>query len=175
MVHVQSCCFACKTYGLFDVLVAVVVGSWSECPRTGKARRGGALIQRTRWLACVGFNERARGTLARRGEEAYWLFTICKKIPEILVGNFRSVRTVSVVYHLLKISWLSHRARLDSSYSMKLVTKLKKLVNGKRISIRNVLIGKTGLHSVCPGNFPVGRTKKSFTICIPSGISGNLW
>ena len=28
---------------------------------------------------------------------------------------------------------------------MKLVTKVKKLVNGKRISIRNVLIGKTGL------------------------------
>ena len=40
---------------------------------------------------------------------------------------------------------MSHRARLDSSYSMKQVTKLKKLVNGKRISIRNVLIGKTGL------------------------------
>ena len=146
MVHVQSCCFAYKTYGLFDVLVAVHVdGSWSERPRTGKARRGGALIQRTRWLVCVGFNERARGTLARRVEEAYWLFTIYKKIPEILVGNFRSLRTVSVVCHLLKISWLSHRARLDSSYSMKLVTKLKKLVNGKRISIRNVLIGKTGL------------------------------
>ena len=27
----------------------------------------------------MGFNERARGTLARRGEEAYWLFTIYKK------------------------------------------------------------------------------------------------
>ena len=31
-----------------------------------------------------------------------WLFTIYKKIPEILVGNFRSVRTVRVVYHLPK-------------------------------------------------------------------------
>ena len=80
VVHVQSWCFASKTYGLFDVLVAVrVVGSWSERPWAFKARGGGALIQRTRWLACVGFNERARGTLARRGEEAYWLFTIYKK------------------------------------------------------------------------------------------------
>ena len=88
VVDVQSCCFAYKTYGLFDVLVAVpVVGSWSERPRTGKARRGGALIQRTRWLACVGFNECSRGTLARRGEEAYWLFTIYKKIPQISVGK----------------------------------------------------------------------------------------
>ena len=44
-----------------------------------------------------------------------------KKIPEILVGNFRSLRTVRVVYHLPKISGLSRRARLDSSYNMKLV------------------------------------------------------
>ena len=29
--------------------------------------------------------------------------------------------------------------------------------------------------SVCPGNFPVRRTKKTFTIYIPTGISGNLW
>ena len=42
------------------------------------------------------------------------MFTIYKKIPEILVGNFRSVRTVRVVYHLPKISGLSHRTRLDS-------------------------------------------------------------
>ena len=34
---------------------------------------------------------------------------------EILVGNFRSVRMVRVVYHLPKISGLSRRARLDSS------------------------------------------------------------
>ena len=44
-----------------------------------------------------------------------------KKIPEILVEKFWSVRTVRVVYHLPKISGLSRRARLDSSYNMKLV------------------------------------------------------
>ena len=47
------------------------------------------------------------------------LFTIYKNIPEILVGNFRSIRTVRIVYHLPKISGLSRRARLDSSYNMK--------------------------------------------------------
>ena len=41
-----------------------------------------------------------------------------KQIPEILVGNFLSVRTVRVVYHVPKISGLSHRARLDSSCNM---------------------------------------------------------
>ena len=40
---------------------------------------------------------------------------IKKNIPEILVGNFRSVRTVLVVYHLPKISGLTRRARLDFS------------------------------------------------------------
>ena len=55
------------------------------------------------------------------------MFTIYKKIPEILVGNFRSVRTVRVVYHLPKISGLSRRARLDSSYSMKLVRNSRNL------------------------------------------------
>ena len=73
------------------------------------------------------------------------MFTIYKKIPEILVGNVRSVRTVRVVYHLPKISGLSHRTRLDSELQHETSTKLKKLVNGKGISIRNVLIGKTGL------------------------------
>ena len=40
--------------------------------------------------------------------------------------------------------------------------KLNKLVNGKQISIRNVPTGKRDYVfriSVCPGNFPVGRTK----------------
>ena len=46
-----------------------------------------------------------------------WLFTIHQK--KIL--KFWSVRTVRVVYHLPKISGLSRRARLDSSYNMKLV------------------------------------------------------
>ena len=74
------------------------------------------------------------------------LFTIYKKSPEILVGTFRSVRTLRVVYHLPKISGLSRRAKLDSSYN-NYRTKLKKLVNGERISIRNVPTGKTGLPS----------------------------
>ena len=43
--------------------------------------------------------------------------TIHKKIPEILVENFRSVRTVRVVNHLPKISGLSRRP----SFNMKLV------------------------------------------------------
>ena len=46
------------------------------------------------------------------------LSTIYKKIPEISVGSFRSVRTVRVVYHLPKISRLSRSARLDSSFNM---------------------------------------------------------
>ena len=49
------------------------------------------------------------------------------------------------VYHLPKISGLSRRARLDSSYNIKTGAKLKKIVNGKGISIRNVKIGRTGL------------------------------
>ena len=48
----------------------------------------------------------------------WWLFTIYKKIPEIFVEN--PVRTVRIVYHLPKIAGLSRRARLDSSYNMKL-------------------------------------------------------
>ena len=56
---------------------------------------------------------------AKENKENFF-FTIYKKIPEILVGSFRSVRTVRVVYHLPKISGLSRRARLDSSYNMKL-------------------------------------------------------
>ena len=66
-----------------------------------------------------------------------------KKIPVILVGNFRSC-----LYHLPKISGLSSFVRLDSSYNMKLgklVRNLKNLVNDKQISFRNVPTGKTGL------------------------------
>ena len=59
-----------------------------------------------------------------------WLFTIYKKIPEILVGNFGSVKTVRVVHHLPKISGLSRRAsRMDSSYKMKLVRKSRNLMH----------------------------------------------
>ena len=50
-----------------------------------------------------------------------------KKIPEILVGNFRSVRTVRVVYHLPKISGLSRHTTLDSSYNMKPVRNSRNL------------------------------------------------
>ena len=53
--------------------------------------------------------------------------TLIKKIPEILVGNFRSVRTVCVIYHLPKISGLPRPARLDSSYNMKLVRNSRNL------------------------------------------------
>ena len=59
-----------------------------------------------------------------------WLFTIYKKIPEILVGNFGSVKTVRVVHHLPKISELSrHASRLDSSYKMKLVRNSRNLMH----------------------------------------------
>ena len=59
-----------------------------------------------------------------------WLFTIYKKIPEILVGNFGSVNPVRVVHHLPKISGLSRRAsRLDSSYKMKLVRNSRNLMH----------------------------------------------
>ena len=59
-----------------------------------------------------------------------WLFTIYKKIPEILVGNFGSVKTVRAVHHLPKISGLSSRAsRLDSSYKMKLVRNSRNLMH----------------------------------------------
>ena len=59
-----------------------------------------------------------------------WLFTIYKKILEILVGNFGSVKTVRVVHHLPKISRLSRRAsRLDSSYKMKLVRNSRNLMH----------------------------------------------
>ena len=59
-----------------------------------------------------------------------WLFTIYKNIPEILVGNFRSVRTVRVVHHLPKISGLSRLASgLNSSYNMKLVRNSRNLMH----------------------------------------------
>ena len=74
--------------------------------------------------------------LAERKKENLWfpkevIENVClpffKKIPEILVGNFRLVRTVRVAYHLPKISGLSRRARLDSSYNMKLVRNSRNL------------------------------------------------
>ena len=89
---------------------------------------------------------------------------------------------VRVVYHFPKISGLSRFVRLASSYNMKLgklVRNLKRLVNDKRISIRNVSTGKTGLPFQ---KFRLSRKfssetnqKKPFTIYIPTGISGKLW
>ena len=89
-----------------------------------------------------------------------------KKIRQFWLGNFHWVRTVPVVHHLLKVSGLSrHASRLDSSYKMKFGTSEP----GKQ---RDYLFRI----SVCPGNFPVGRTKKRLPcIYIPRGISGNLW
>ena len=86
---------------------------------------------------------------------------------------------VRVVYHLPKISGLSRFIRLDSSYNVKLTRNLKKLVNDKRIFIRNVPTGKTGLLfpeiPFVPKIFQWDEPKKTFTIYIPTGISGNLW
>ena len=99
-----------------------------------------------------------------------WLLTIYKKNPEILLGNFWSVRTVRVVYQSPKISGLWCQATLNSSYNMKLVRNSRNLY-------RNVPFGKRDYLfriSVSPGNFPVGRAKKTFTIYIPTGISGNF-
>ena len=62
-----------------------------------------------------------------RQTELYFGCLPFKQNPEILVGNFRSARTVRVVYHLPKISGLSRRARLDSSYNMKLVRNSRNL------------------------------------------------
>ena len=58
---------------------------------------------------------------------AYEVELIYKKILEILLGNFRLVRTVHLIYHLLNISGLSRHARLDSSYNMKLVQNSRNL------------------------------------------------
>ena len=93
---------------------------------------------------------------------------IYQKNPAILVGNFHWVRTVPVVHHLLKVSGLSrHASRLDSSYKMNFQFGTSE--PGKQ---RDYLFRI----SVCPGNFPVGRTKKRLPcIYIPRGISGNLW
>ena len=103
------------------------------------------------------------------------LFTVYRKNPEILAGNFQSVKTVPVVYHLSKISESSRRARRDSSYNMNLVRNsrnefpLGTSQSGKwdylfRISVR-------------PGNFQWDEPKKTFTIYIQPefpGIRGKM-
>ena len=76
---------------------------------------------------CATLHELTHARSLRRARGRLWLFTIYKRIAEILVGNFRSVRTVRIVYHLPKISGLSRRARLDSSYNMKMVRNSRNL------------------------------------------------
>ena len=98
-----------------------------------------------------------------------WLFTtdLSKKSGNF-GWEFHWVRTVPVVHHLLKVSGLSrHASRLDSSYKMNFQFGTSE--PGKQ---RDYLFRIF----VCPGNFPVGRTKKRLPcIYIPRGISGNLW
>ena len=77
-----------------------------------------------------------------------WLFTIYKKIPAILVGNFGSVKTVRVVHHLPKISGLSRRAsRQDSSYKMKLLRNSRNLIHQ---SIASAPGPPRLLRTICP-------------------------
>ena len=105
-------------------------------------RTSGRRAARSFCEAILWQNDRLLGCWATR-RWRLWLFTIYKKFPEILVGNFRWVRTVRVVYLLSEISGLLRRAKLDSSYNMKLVRNSRNFC--RRISIRNVPIGKTGL------------------------------
>ena len=82
------------------------------------------------------------------------MFNIYKKIPEILLGNFRSVRTVCVIYHLPKISGLSRRASLDSSYNMKLVRNSRNLLMVNEFPFETSQSEKRDYLfriSVCPG------------------------
>ena len=65
---------------------------------------------------CMTIERIAKGQRGHLG-----LFTIFKKNSGNFGWEFRSVRTVRVVYHMPKISGLSPRARLDSTYNMKLV------------------------------------------------------
>ena len=101
----------------------------------------------------------------------------CLPFTKFWLGIF-----VRVVYHLPKISGLSGFIRLESSYNVKLgklARNLKKLVNDKRIFIRNVPKGKTGLLfpeiQFVPEIFQWDEPKKTFTIYIQTGISGKLW
>ena len=59
-----------------------------------------------------------------------------RKFRKFCFGNFCSVRTVCVVYHLPKISGLSRRARLDSGYNMKLQTPDNSNLQGKSKKVR---------------------------------------
>ena len=87
------------------------------------------------------------------------------------------VRNLSILIDLT--CWIYSRYE-HHTYLNRIKPKLSLLLvkNGKRISIWNVPTGKREYLfriSVCPGNFPVGWTEKTFTIYIPTEISGNLW
>ena len=105
----------------------IVLYAWHRCLKSAGVR----LTYYAGELAVIYANNWLQGSCwllsPRLVWETLWLFTIYKRIPEILVGNFRSLRTVCVVYHLPKISGLSRRARLDSSYNMKLVRNSRNL------------------------------------------------
>ena len=74
---------------------------------------------------------------------------------------------------------MSRRATLDSSYNMKQVRNSRNLQMVNEFPLGTFQVpGKLDYLfkiSVYAGNFPVGQTKKTFTIYIPTGISGNLW
>ena len=87
------------------------------------------------------------------------------------------VRNLSILIDLT--CWIYSRYE-HHTYLNRIKPKLSLLLvkNGKRISIWNVPTGKREYLfriSVCPWNFPVGWTEKTFTIYIPTEISGNLW
>ena len=85
------------------------------------------------WIAWLGLKAISGSKLNSRVDKGCLPF-LKKKNSRNFGWDFRSVRTVRVVYRLPKISALSRRARLGPSYNIKLVresTKLKKLVNGK--------------------------------------------
>ena len=64
---------------------------------------------------------------ARRAPGDNGCLPFIKKFRKFWLRIFWSVRTVRVVYHLPKISGLSRRARLDSSYNMKMVRNSRNL------------------------------------------------
>ena len=76
---------------------------------------------------------------------------------------------------------LKHERRLtawNAAKGMELVIKTRNSVNGTQISIGKFQPGKQDYlfrSSTFSGNFPVGRTKKSCSIYIPTGISGIFW
>ena len=65
-------------------------------------------------------------------------------VLEAIFNNLLEIISRTVAF-VSSISGLSRPVRLDSSYNMKMVRNSRNFVNGKRISVWNVPIGKTGL------------------------------